>query len=128
MIEQSDQQGMSTWKRLARIATSTLFGGLFYSIWLSVFLLSSPDRALIETILWLAAPLATAIGFTLGIMIFDHFCRNARLPFIKLISWPLVGCIIGALVVYWFGPMLIVFSMLAFGTISVAAREVVSAR
>ena len=128
MIEQSDQQGMSTRKRLARIATSTLFGGLFYSIWLSVFLLSSPDRALIETILWLVAPLATAIGFTSGIMFFDHFFRNASLPFIRLISWPLVGCIFGALVVYWFGPMLIVFSMLAFGTISVAAREVFSAR
>jgi len=30
--------------------------------------------------------------------------------------------------VYWFGPMLIVFSMLALGAISVAVREVFSAR
>ena len=128
MIEQSDQQGISTWKRLARILTSTLFGGLFYSIWLSVFLLLSPEGGLLETVLWFAAPIITAIGFASGITIFDHFSGSARLPFIKLVSWPMVGCIIGASVVYWFGPMLIVFSMLTLGTISVAAREVFSAR
>ena len=128
MIEQSDKQGASTWKRLARILTSTLLGGLFYSIWLSVFVLLSPDGGVFGTVLWLAAPIITAIGFALGIMVFNRFSRSASLPFTKIIVWPLVGCIIGALVVYWFGPMLIVFSMLAMGTISVAAREVFASR
>ena len=119
---------MSTWKRLARILTSTLFGGLSYSIWLAVFLLSSPDGGLFEAILWLVAPIITAVGFALGIIFFDHFGRMAGTPFLKLLSWPLLGCIIGAAAVYWFGPMLIVFSMLALGTLSVAAREALSAR
>jgi hypothetical protein len=36
----------------------------------------------------------------------------------------MIGCAIGAAVVYWFGPMLIVFGMFAAGTASVALREV----
>ena len=128
MIEPGNKQDEPIWKRLARILTSTLFGGLFYSTWLSVFLLLSPDGVGLETALWLVSPIITAIGFASGIIVYNHFSRSARLPFIKLVSWPLVGCIIGASVVYWFGPMLIVFSMLALGTISVAARELFSAR
>jgi len=119
---------MSIWKRLARILTSTLFGGLSYSIWLAVFLLSSPDGGLFEAILWLVAPIITAVGFALGIIVFDHFGRMVGTPLLKLLSWPLLGCIIGAAAVYWFGPMLIVFSMLALGTLSVVAREALSAR
>lgn len=119
---------MSTWKMLARILTSTLFGGLFYSIWLAVYLLLSPDGDLIEVLLWLSAPILTATGFAAGLMVFDHFSKSAKVPFKRALSWPLVGCIIGAAAVYWFGPMLIVFSMLALGTVSVAAREVILTR
>jgi hypothetical protein len=31
----------------------------------------------------------------------------------------LIACAVGAVAVYWYGPMLIVFSMLVMGTISV---------
>ena len=123
MIEPGNKQDEPIWKRLARILTSTLFGGLFYTFWLSVFLLLSPDGGFQETVLWLLSPIITAIGFATGLMVYNYLSRSARLPFIKLVSWPLIGCIIGATVVYWFGPMLIVFSMLALGTLSVAARE-----
>ena len=128
MSEQSDQQGISTWTRLARILTSTLFGGLFYLIWLSVYLLLSTEGGLLETVLWFAAPIITAIGFASGIIVYDHFYSSTKLRFIRLVSWPLIGCAIGAVIVYWFGPMLIVFSMLVFGAITVAAREVFSIR
>ena len=128
MIEQDNQQGMSTWKIVARILISTLFGGLFYSIWLTVFLLLSPDGDLLEMVLWSTAPILTATGFASGLTVVNHFSKSTRMSFIRALSWPLVGCIIGAVAVYWFGPMLIVFSMLALGTISVAAREVFSAR
>ena len=123
MIEQSNQQGISTLKRLARILTSTLFGGLFYLLWMSVFLLLSPEGGLLETVLWFAAPIITAIGFASGIMVYDRFYSSTRLPFIRVVSWPLIGCVIGAVIVYWFGPMLIVFSMLVAGAISVGLRE-----
>ena len=45
--------------------------------------------------------------------------------FFHILLWPLSGCAVGAGVVYWFGPMLIVFGMFAAGTASVIIREVV---
>jgi len=111
VIEPGNKQSEPTWKRLARVFTSTI-----------------PVDGFQETILWLVSPIITAIGFSSGIMVYDHFSRSTKLPFIRLVSWPLIGCIIGAVIVYWFGPMLIVFSMLALGAISVAVREVFSAR
>ena len=113
---------------LLRILVSTLFGGLFYSLWLSVYLLLSPDKGLLETLLWIAVPFVTASGFASGLTIANHFSKGVAAPFIRILIWPLVGCIFGAITVYWFGPMLIVFSMLALGTVSVGAREVFSAR
>ena len=126
MVEHRDRQVKSTWKILARILTSALFGGLFYSIWLSAFLILSPDEGLLETFLWIISPFVTALGFASGLSIANHFSFGPTIPFIKSLSWPLAGCIIGAVVVYWFGPMLIVFSMLALGTVSVAVREIFS--
>jgi hypothetical protein len=123
VTEQGNKPSESIWKRLARVFTSTIFGGLFYSIWLAFFLLLSPVDGAQETVLWLVSPIITAIGFASGIMVYDHFSHSTKLPFIRLVSWPLVGCIIGAVIVYWFGPMLIVFSMLALGAVSVAVRE-----
>ncbi len=117
---------MSPWKKLFRILASTLFGGFFYSVWLGIFLVVSPDGGLLELLLWLVAPIITAIGFAMGIIVFNYFGKMPGTPFLRLLSWPLLGCIIGAAVVYWFGPMLIVFSMLALGTLSIATREVIS--
>lgn len=117
---------MSIWKRLSRILVSALFGGFFYSIWLAVYLLLSPEGGVAETILWLTAPVITAVGFALGIIVFDGIGKMLGTSFLKVISWPLLGCIIGAVTVYWFGPMLIVFSMLVLGTLSMAVREVLS--
>ena len=119
---------MSIWKRLSRILVSTLFGGFFYSIWLAVYLLLSPEGGLVETILWLTVPVITAIGFALGIIVFDSLGKLPGTPIFQLISWPLLGCIIGAVAVYWFGPMLIVFSMLGLGSLSMVAREMLSAK
>jgi Na+/H+-translocating membrane pyrophosphatase len=38
----------------------------------------------------------------------------------------LAGCAIGAAVVFYFGPMLIVFAMFALGTAGILTKEVVS--
>lgn len=113
---------------LGRISISTLIGGLFYSFWLAAFLLLSPGEGLLETIFWISAPLFTAMGFALGLTIASHFGAGDVTPFMRALPWPLVGCIIGAVTVYWFGPMLIVFSMLALGTMSIALREVLLLR
>jgi hypothetical protein len=99
---------------------------MFYSVWLAAFLLAAKlGSSVLEVIGWLSAPVATATGFATGIAIFEHLTRTSKTKFFRIFTWPLIGCAIGAGVVYWFGPMLIVFGMLAAGTASVALREVV---
>ena len=114
------------WRALVRIAFSLLCASIFYSAWMAAFILiTRVDRPVVETILWLLAPLITAAGFATGIAIMERKARKKRSNFLRIFVWPLIGCATGAGIVYWFGPMLIVFAMLAAGTASVALREVV---
>jgi len=78
----------------------------------------------LKVIGWLLAPVITALGFTVGIKPFDFLAKEKKEKFFHIYKWPLVGCVVGAGIVYWFGPMLIVFSVLAVGTLSVFMREV----
>ena len=65
---------------------------------------------------------------TIGIGLFDFSVKRSRQNFFNIYKWPLVGCIIGAALVFPFGPMLIVFGMFGLGTLSVILREVKSGR
>jgi hypothetical protein len=112
------------WKVIVKIGASILCAGVFYSIWLIVFLLAiRVNNAAIEASLWLLAPIATAAGFATGTVILERLTATGASPFLRVFAWPVTGCVIGAAVVYWFGPMLIVFSMLVAGTVSVILRE-----
>jgi len=114
------------WRALVRIAFSLLCGSIFYSAWMAVFLLvTRVDSPVVETILWLLAPVIAAAGFATGIAIMERLSEKKRPSFLRIYIWPLIGCAVGAGIVYWFGPMLIVFAMLAAGTASIALREVV---
>jgi hypothetical protein len=111
-------------RAFARVISSLLFAGIFYSAWLAAFLLTvGLDNPVLEAIAWLSAPAATAAGFATGIAIFERLTGASRPRFLHILAWPLIGCAIGAGAVYWFGPMLIVFGMFAAGTASVALRE-----
>lgn len=116
------------WTALARIASSLLGGGMLYSVWMAAFL-STVDlgNQLLTLTLWLLAPILTAIGFAVGVLVFDRLTAIRRMSFLSVLVWPLVGCVMGAGVVYWFGPMLIVFGMFLAGTASVAIMEIVKA-
>lgn len=110
---------------LARIACSLLGAGLFYAAWMVLFLLTSGSASpFLQAILWLLAPVMTAAGFALGVVLLDRLAGHSRIAFLRIFPWPLVGCAVGAGIVYWFGPMLIVFAMFAAGTASIALREV----
>ncbi|HSR31808.1 MAG TPA: hypothetical protein VLY63_14685 [Anaerolineae bacterium] len=110
---------------LARIAFSLLCAGVFYVAWMAVFLLAAGSQSpALEAILWILAPVITAAGFAVGIIIPERIILPRRSRFLRTFLWPLIGCAIGAGIVYWFGPMLIVFGMFAAGTIGVALREV----
>jgi len=111
---------------LGRVAFSVLFAGLFYTGWLAVFLVlgalkTSTDPA--KVILWVIAPVITAAGFAVGLTVVRRLTQARREGFLRTFLWPLVGCILGAVVVVWLGPMLIVFGMFVLGTGSVALQE-----
>jgi len=105
---------------LLRLASSLLGAGVFYFAWMAAFFAATRSGSVIaETVLWLLAPVMTAVTVA------ERLGKKGRTSFIRIYVWPLVGCAIGAGVVYPFGPMLIVFGMFAAGTASVAVREVV---
>lgn len=108
-----------------RIAASLIVAGLFYSAWLAVFLLAAGwDFDYGEALLWLLCPLITSMGFAAGYVLPSRLAGMDNLAFLGILSWTLAGCYVGAVVVFWTGPMFIVFGMFAGGTFSLAIREV----
>ena len=114
------------WRLVFKVVVSLAGGILFHLLWLVLFLLvfGSGGQAP-QPVLWLLAPAVTAAGFTVGAAALEPAARTRR-GFPRLLIWPLVGCAVGAGAVYRFGPMLIVFGMLAAGTLSVLLREILS--
>lgn len=68
----------------------------------------------------------TASGFAVGLIVAKRLTKARWEAFLPTFIWPLVGCVLGAVVVVWFGPMLIVFGMLLMGTASVALRQLIT--
>jgi hypothetical protein len=113
-------------RAFGRVVVSLLIAGIFYVGWLAVFLAAFKDRGVpVKAILWVIAPIITAAGFAVGSMVGKRMTESRWGAFFPIFLWPLVGCIVGAVSVVWFGPMLIVFGMFFVGTGSVALREVV---
>ena len=109
-----------------RAGGAFLGGGAIYAAWLALFLaLTKLDNFLIARLLWVAAPIATGVGCAVGAWAGAHL-RHTELSIWDVWPWSVTGCVIGALTVFWYGPMLIVFTMLAGGTVAVALREVAS--
>lgn len=99
---------------------SLLGGGVCYSLWMGIFILTvRRNDPILEGFLWVTAPAITAAGFALGTLLMDRFTKTPKRSFSAIYKWPLIACVVGAVAVYWYGPMLIVFSMLGMGTISV---------
>ncbi len=119
----------NSWRQFLKVASSTLCAGVFYFLWMGAFLVLS-DRAgvVVRRIFWVLAPVVTAGGFAVGLAFTERLSGPTKTPFVRIFIWPLAGCAVGAAVVYWFGPMLIVFGMFLFGTASVVLREAVLLR
>jgi hypothetical protein len=114
------------WGAIVGIASSLICAIVFYIGWMAAFILTTRlDSSVVETMLWLFAPVLTAAGFATGIAVRERLASRKRSRFLRIFLWPLIGCAIGAGLVYSFGPMLIVFAMFLTGTASMALREVV---
>jgi len=114
-----------------RVILSVVFAGIFYIGWMAVAIAefrSGLDSLFLKAIIWLAAPVVTALGFTTGVFIYELLPGTGKSKFFNIFKWSLAGCAIGAGSVVWFGPMLIVFGMFLVGTASVAIRETVRIR
>jgi len=109
---------------LVRLVFAVVGGGLLYAAWLVVVLgtMSQPPEPR-PFLVMLTAPIVTALGFALGTVLGERITRGYRVRLSRAIRWPLVGCMVGALLVYPFGPMLIVFGMFGLGIVAVATRE-----
>jgi hypothetical protein len=115
-----------SWRAIIRIAFSLVCAIIFYITWMAAFILVTRlDSPMLETMLWLLAPVITAAGFAAGITVRERLAGQKRPRFLRIFLWPLIGCAIGAGLVYSFGPMLIVFAMFFTGTASMALREMV---
>jgi hypothetical protein len=109
------------WVPVLKTTVSLLLGGVCYSVWLGVFLLAvKSENSVAQGALFFLAPLVTAAGFAAGIAVFE---RRGGFDLPRTMTWPLIGCVVGSVSVYWYGPMLIVFTMLAGGTLGVIIRE-----
>ncbi|HET6443853.1 MAG TPA: hypothetical protein VFI27_04665 [candidate division Zixibacteria bacterium] len=110
---------------IATIALSAVGGVIFYLFWMVMAIpLSRLDNSLLSAILWILAPLITALGFAGGAAIAERRFRGGQNRYWRIYIWPLIGCSAGATSTYIFGPMLIVFGMLFLGTASIALREI----
>ena len=108
----------------ARLAASVLFAGVFYVGWMAVFIPAfKMGSSVLRGIGWLSAPVVTAAGFAAGIWVAERLTATSGASFFRIFAWPIVGCAVGALAVFWFGPMLIVFGMFFAGSASVVLRE-----
>ncbi len=110
-----------------RIIVSVISAGIFYTGWLAVaipVLKSGPLFA--KALCWLLAPVVTAAGFASGIAIFELLPGTRKSKPRDIVLWPCVGCTIGAAVVFFFGPMLIVFAMFALGAAGILTKEIIS--
>lgn len=114
---------------IVRVAASVLSGGIVYSVWLAAVLATMRrPTAPLPLALVLTAPIVTAAGFALGALLGDLLTNRSRRRFKPAYLWQLAACAAGALAVYPFGPMLIVFGMLAAGTAVAVTAEVRSHR
>jgi len=111
---------------LLRLLFSTAFSGLLYIAWMAIAIpvLKSECCILDKIILWILAPFITAFGFTVGVFLVDLIFCQKKTKLWDIYKYPLAGCIIGAVIVVFFGPMLIVFGMFALGGLSIIIREV----
>jgi hypothetical protein len=111
-------------KSIVRIVLSIAGAGFFYAFWLAAFLLTGRlEIGPVDVGLWLVAPVVTAAGFAIGYRFGQRFTKEKQSKFQRIFLWPFVGCTVGAVCVFWFGPMLIVFGMFGLGTLSIAVRE-----
>ena len=112
-----------------RVVVSVVFAGIFYLGWMVVAVPVLKSGPLLAKVLcWFMAPVVTAAGFAIGIVLFELLPVTRKSKLCDIILWPLTGCAIGAAIVFPFGPILIVFAMFGLGTAAILKKELLAIR
>ena len=123
-----------TKKYMAIILTTrliaSLIGAFFFNIIWLVFFISFGKfpQGIIRSVLWFAAPLIIACGYSCGIIIYDLVVLRNRKSLLSILPWPLIGCVIGEVAALSSGPMVIGLSIFVLGWVAMLLREVIILR
>ncbi len=109
---------------ITRFITSFVGAFLFNVPWLILFIsFGKSPGGIIRVVLWCIAPLIIASGYSYGIIIYDRVFFSNRDSFLVILPWALLGCVLGEIVAFSSGPMVIGLSIFALGGIAVLLRE-----
>ncbi len=110
------------WRSVVRVAIAALVGAAFHAAWVALFIFTVSQGAsgVVRAILWLIAPIVTAVGFGLGLTLLQRQHPQPRTGFARAFVTALSGCAIGAVIMSPIGPMFVGFGVLGGGTVAVA--------
>ncbi len=108
---------MRVWDFGRVVAASVLLGLVFHAAWVVLFIFASSQGAsrLVKVMLWLLAPVISAVGFGTGLGAVAHGVPRRKTRFRPAFRMALIGCAIGAVVMSPLGPMVVGFGVLAGG-------------
>jgi hypothetical protein len=110
------------WRSAVRITVALLAGTAFHVAWVATFIFAASQGApgILRAMLWLIGPLVTAIGFGLGLTLWQRHDPQRQTGFARAFMAAVSGCAIGALVMSPIGPMFVGLGILGGGTVAVA--------
>jgi hypothetical protein len=114
------------WRSVVRVTVAALVGVAFHAAWVALFILAVSQGApgSLRAILWVIAPIVTAIGFGLGLTLLQRRHPAPDTGFAHAFAIALAGCAMGAVILSPIGPMFAGFGVLGGGTIAAAIRVV----
>lgn len=115
-------------RALVGTLVATVVGVAAYALWLFLFLLYARDGGPMRPVLWVLAPIVTALGFTCGVALVERPWERRGVSLARSLGWPLAGCVIGGVITAAFGPMWIGMGLLVGGGLSVATLMLRSVR
>jgi hypothetical protein len=121
----SDQSNYRVIVLATRLISSFIGAFLFNIVWLIFFIsFGKLPQGIVSSVLWCAAPLIIACGYSYGIIIYDLVVLRIRKSLLSILPWPLIGCAIGEVVALSSGPMVMGLSMFILGGIAMLLREI----
>ncbi|MBZ5499644.1 MAG: hypothetical protein LAP85_24865 [Acidobacteriia bacterium] len=121
--------GSAMWGACLRLLGSLLGGIIAFAVWLVAVLVRMPRPPVPPSFaVTLTAPVVTAAGFGLGMLVAERLTRRRQSGFCGAYLWSLVGGTIGTLAMFPLGGMMAGFGLFALGTAALLIREVMYLR